>query len=141
MQRILEALIATYSGNDIDLCESIMFTPENLDLLRILLNRQISNKYTRKDNTLVVYLLDEKIEHRLAQKQPVESSERSQFLEPVYRELGALPPTDQNPIVLTKIEVRRRLRRLIEKELPNVAVLCYHDLSPELTIQPIGRIA
>ena len=44
-------------------------------------------------------------------------------------------------VVLTTFEVRRRLRWLIEREWPRLAVLAYQELSPDMNIQPIVRIS
>jgi len=140
LRGILEALIAIESTTDVDQVKNIVFSPHNQNLLRISLNRYISHKHTRGGNTVVVFLLDDQIETRLMQKRPSEVAERGQLLEALFGELGDLPPTAQNPVILTKIEIRRKLKRLIGKEFPHVAVLCYQDLSPDMNIQPVARI-
>ena len=48
--------------------------------------------------------------------------------------------TGGSAIILTTADIRRYVRRLIDSELPHVAVLSYQELSPELQIQPAGRI-
>jgi type III secretion protein V len=59
----------------------------------------------------------------------------------VAEEVGGLPPTTQKPVILTTLESRRPLRRLIDVEFPHLAVLSYQELSPDLNIQPIARIS
>ena len=44
------------------------------------------------------------------------------------------------PVILTTLEARRKLRRLVEKELPSLAILAYQELSPDVNIQPVGRL-
>jgi len=44
------------------------------------------------------------------------------------------------PVILTSQEVKRKLRPLVERELPSVVILTYQELSPEVTIHPVGRI-
>jgi type III secretion protein V len=44
------------------------------------------------------------------------------------------------PLVLTSVEVRRHLRKLIDVELFDVAVLSYHELVPTLELEIVGRI-
>jgi type III secretion protein V len=56
-------------------------------------------------------------------------------------EIGELPPTAQKPVIVTDMDIRRFVRKLVEVEFPNVSVLSYQELSPDLTIQPIARIA
>ena len=58
----------------------------------------------------------------------------------VRRALGELPPGAPAPIILTQMEIRRYVKRLVEIEQPRVAVLSYQELAPELNIQPVGRI-
>ena len=50
-------------------------------------------------------------------------------------------PEDGPAIVLTQADVRRFVRRLVEVELPDVTVLSYQELAPEVTVQPLGRVA
>ena len=38
------------------------------------------------------------------------------------------------------MDVRRYLRKLIEKELYEVPVLSHQELTEEITVQPLGRI-
>ena len=52
-----------------------------------------------------------------------------------------LPPSAQQPVVLTTMEIRRYFRKLVELEFPHLAVLSYQELSPEMNIQPIARIS
>ncbi len=124
--------------------------PVNLaSLVRTRMNRCISQKYTRGQNTIVVYLLDSEIERLLtngrmisAQAYPVrlEPRDRDRILAAVRAEIGSLPATAQKPVVLTTSSARPVFRDLIALEFPRVAVLCYHELSPDMNIQPIARI-
>jgi type III secretion protein V len=43
--------------------------------------------------------------------------------------------------LLTTFEVRRRLRKAIERDFPKLAVLSYQELPPDLNIQTIARIS
>ena len=59
----------------------------------------------------------------------------------VREEVGSLPPTAQNPVILTSTAVRRKLRRMLVHEFPRLAVLSYQELSPDMNIQPLARIS
>jgi type III secretion protein V len=59
----------------------------------------------------------------------------------VRDEVGNLPPTAQNPVILTTQEVRLRLRKEVAHEFPHLNVLSYQELSPDMNIQPIARIS
>ena len=43
-------------------------------------------------------------------------------------------------VLLASPDVRRALRRLIEGTFPEVAVLTFTELDPELQIRPVGRL-
>lgn len=119
--------------------------PQTLaDFVRSRMKRYISHKQTRGTSTLIVYVLGPEIEALLAspQTQEPEISEvdRERVLAAIDQEISSLPPSSQSPALLTTIEVRSELRKLIETRFPRVPVLCYQELSPNLNIQPIARI-
>ncbi len=118
--------------------------------VRSSLKRYISHKYTAGQNTLVVYLLDPQIEETIRSSIQHTASGNYLALEPeitqdilaaVRREIGNLPPSAQQPVVLTTQEIRRYFRKLVELEFPHLAVVSYQELSPEMNIQPIARIS
>ena len=118
--------------------------------VRNALKRYISHKYTRGGNTLVVYLLDPQIEETVRSSIQHTQSGSYLALEPeitqeiltsVRNEVGNLPPTAQNPVILTTMEVRRYVRRLLEVEFPDLPVLSYSDLLPQVQMQPIARVS
>ena len=126
--------------------DTVMLT----EYVRNALKRYISHKYTRGGNTLVVYLLDPQIEETVRASIQHTQSGSYLALEPevtqevlaaVRNEVGNLPPTAQNPVILTTMEIRRYFRKLVELEFPHLAVLSYQELSPDMNIQPIARIA
>jgi type III secretion protein V len=44
-------------------------------------------------------------------------------------------------LLLTQADVRRFVRRLVEVDMPDVSVLSYQELAPEVTVQPLGRVS
>ena len=126
--------------------DTVMLT----EYVRNALKRYISHKYTRGGNTLVVYLLDPQIEETVrgaiqhtqsGSYLALEPEITQEILTAVRNEVGNLPPTAQNPVILTTMEIRRYFRKLVELEVPHLAVLSYQELSPDMNIQPIARIA
>lgn len=118
--------------------------------VRQSLKRYISYKYSGGQTTLVVYLLDPEIEETIRSSIQRTSSGSYLALEPeitqeilsaTRHEVGNLPPTAQQPVILTTQEIRRYFRKLVEVEFPFLAVVSYQELSPEINIQPIARIA
>ena len=80
---------------------------ELVEVVRAGLMRQLSHQYTRGGNTLVVYLLDPDIETILRQPGVLAAEDADRILYAVRNEVGALPPTAQNPIVLTTSGILR----------------------------------
>jgi type III secretion protein V len=126
--------------------DTVMLT----EYVRAALKRYISHKYTRGQSTLIVYLLDPQIEETVRSSIQHTSSGSYLALEPeitqeilaaVRNEVGNLPPSAQQPVILTTMEIRRYFRKLVELEFPHLAVLSYQELSPEMNIQPIARIS
>ncbi|MFT3707188.1 MAG: type III secretion system export apparatus subunit SctV [Archangium sp.] len=127
--------------------DSVMLTEH----VRSSLKRYVSHKYARGTNTLVVYLLDPQIEDAVRSSIKRTSAGTHLALEPdiaqeivqaVKNECGHLPPTAQRPVILTSMDIRRYVRKLLEYEFnPPFSVVSYQELSPELNIQPVARIS
>jgi type III secretion protein V len=127
--------------------DSVMLTEH----VRSALKRYVSHKYARGTNTLVVYLLDPQIEEAIRSSIKRTSAGTHLALEPdiaqeivqaVKNECGHLPPTAQRPVILTAMDIRRYVRKLLEYEFnPPFSVVSYQELSPELNIQPVARIS
>ncbi len=118
--------------------------------IRAALKRYISFRYTIGSDTLFVYLLDPEIEDviRGAIRRTSTGSFLSldptiahEILEAIRREIKDQPATSQPPVIVTDMELRRFTRKMVELEFENLAVLSYQELTPELNIQPIGRIS
>lgn len=120
------------------------------EYVRMTLKRYITYKYSRGGNTLVVYLLDPQIEQAIKDSIQITSSGNYLALEPeiaqdildaVRSEIGDLPATAQQPVILTNVEIRRYFRQLVKLEFPYLAVLSFQELNPDMNIQPVARIS
>jgi type III secretion protein V len=89
---------------------------------------------------LIVYLLDQAIEDRLRRNESLLPGERAALLSAVRYETGNLPPSAQNPVILTTHDIRLRFRSEIRHAFPHLATLSYQELAMDLNIQPIARI-
>ncbi|MDN3504901.1 MAG: type III secretion system export apparatus subunit SctV [Rhabdochlamydiaceae bacterium] len=119
------------------------------EYIRSSLKRYISYKYSRGQSTLSVYLLDPEIEDmvRAAIKQTSSGSylaldpDSTQMILHSMRSLIVpTPPDGQTPVLLSAIDVRRFVRKLIESEFPDMPVVSYQEIVPEIKIQPLGRV-
>ena len=62
-----------------------------------------------------------------------------EIVQAVKNECGHLPPTAQRPVILTAMDIRRYVRKLLEYEFnPPFSVVSYQELSPDLNIQPVA---
>jgi len=118
--------------------------------IRAAMRRYISFRYALGSDTLFVYLLDPEIEDviRGAIRRTSTGSFLSldptiahDILDAIRREIADQPPTAQQPVIVTDMELRRFVRKMVELEFQSLAVLSYQELTPELNIQPIGRIS
>jgi hypothetical protein len=118
-------------------------TEQLVEVVRMSRRRYISHKYTRGQNTLLVYLLDPDIEKILysAAADDLPPETRASILAALREELDSGHGAGARPVVLTTVDVRHRMRRLIEHEFPHLAVLSFQELSPDMNIQPIARVS
>lgn len=119
------------------------------EYVRASLKRYISFKYSQGQSTLAVYLLDPEIEElvRGAIKQTsagsylaLDPDSVNMILKAARNTITPVPAGGQPPVLLTAIDVRRFVRKLIETEFPDVSVVSYQEIIPEIRIQPLGRV-
>jgi type III secretion protein V len=119
------------------------------EYVRSSLKRYISYKYSQGQSVLSVYILDPEIEDlvRGAIKQTsagsylaLDPDSVQLILQSVRNTVAPPPPGGQPPVILTAIDVRRFVRKLIEMEFTDISVVSYQEIVPEIRIQPLGRI-
>ncbi len=119
------------------------------EYVRIGLKRYISHKHSGGQNTLAAYLLAPAIEDeiRAAIRQTsggsylaLDPAASRRILNAIKAVLGRLEGSSQRINLLTSMDIRRYLRKLIETDLAQVSVLSYQELSPDINIQPLARI-
>ena len=117
--------------------------------IRISLGRQISHQYAANNNVLSAILLDGSIEESVRSSIRQTSTGSYLAMDPEMSKQivgrirnGAEPVlANGNPITLiTSMDVRRYLRRMIETELPELPVISYQELASDVTLQPVARI-
>lgn len=121
-----------------------------VEYVRSSLKRFISYKYSGGQNILAVYLIDPDTEEtvRRAIRQTsggsflaLDPATTKRFIDAVKENIGDTTLTPQQAVLLTSMDVRRYVKKLIELEVPNVPVLSYQELTQEITIQPLAKIA
>ncbi|MGF1526677.1 MAG: type III secretion system export apparatus subunit SctV [Candidatus Competibacterales bacterium] len=120
------------------------------EYVRSGLKRYISYKYSGGQNALSVFMLDPKVEETIRgsiRQTPAGSflaldpNTSRTLLERIKRTVGDLSRHSTVPVLLTAMDIRRYVRKLIEQELFELPVLSYQELAQEISVQPISRIA
>jgi len=115
--------------------------------VRVALRRAITHRYAGDAGVLAAYLLDPMIEDAIRDGIQKTATGSYLALEPqisrdIIAAIGrAIGPEGANgAVLLTGVEIRRYVRRLVEIEHPGLAVLSFQELAPEAQIRPIARI-
>ncbi|MET3728721.1 flagellar biosynthesis protein FlhA [Fictibacillus halophilus] len=113
------------------------------------LSRQISKSYTNENEPLHVITLGGSVEKKIADA--VQQTEHGNYLsldpqdsqvifDSITTELESGQSFDQSVVLLCSPAVRMYVRQLIERYLPDVAVLSYNELEPELEVKSVGVV-
>ena len=115
------------------------------ELARIALKRQISHR-AAPDGTLRALLLAPQLEEMLRESVRVNNGAQQLTLEPALARavMDALVNgvrQHRPTAVVTAVDIRRHVRKLIEAECFDTPVLSYHELMPTLRLEPVGRVS
>ena len=117
--------------------------------IRSSLSRQISYQYSVGYNILPAFLLDSEIEETVRNGVRQTSVASYIALDPeiakrivagIKSMVGAALEGDNLPVLITAMDIRRYVRRLIEIDLPEIPVLSHQEITSEITLQPLGRV-
>ncbi|MBJ6801210.1 flagellar biosynthesis protein FlhA [Geomonas propionica] len=141
LRSILETL-ADYGGVTKD--------PEMLtEFVRQSLGRYIVEQYKREDDTLCVLTLDHEIEEAIIDS--VQLSEQGSYLaiDPhvAQRVLAAIRRNAEQfdaigalPVLMASPSIRRHVKKLTERFMPNLAVISHNEIPPNIKIQSLGVV-
>ncbi|MCR5220637.1 MAG: type III secretion system export apparatus subunit SctV [bacterium] len=141
LRSILEALIE-WSPKEKDI---VMLT----EYVRSALKRQISYMYSRGQNMLPAILMDPGLEEiiRKSVRQTsagaflaLDPDTTQKFVQAVGEAMGKYKTHTQRPVLMASMDIRRYVRRLIEGDYYELAVIAYQEVTPEISVQPINRI-
>ncbi|MDD7804297.1 MAG: type III secretion system export apparatus subunit SctV [Endozoicomonas sp. (ex Botrylloides leachii)] len=120
------------------------------EYVRSSLKRFISYKYSNGKNMLPVYLLDQDVEDTIrggirqtsaGSYLALDPSTSAQFVEIVKKTVGKIGHLEHKPVLITSMDIRRYVRKLLELEVYDLSVLSHQELTEEITVQPLGRIS
>lgn len=115
------------------------------ELTRIGLKRQISHRYA-PDGHLRAVLLEPALEEMLRNAIRHNSGAQQLALDPL--EMSRLMMRFRNVVqvfkpaaIVTAVDIRRHVRKLIEQDCFDVPVLSYHELLPSLQLEALHRVS
>jgi flagellar biosynthesis protein FlhA len=126
---------------------------KDLDVLteyaRNALARTISKQYVDEHDKLWCVTLDPAVEELINSN--IERSERGiinslppntsqQIVKRIGEKTAELTQSGHNPVLLCSPQIRSPVRRMIEAGLPQVAVLAYNEIVPEVAVEAIGLV-
>ena len=120
------------------------------EYIRGSLRRYISYKYSNGQNMLPAYILtpdtEELIRNGIRQTSAgsylaLDPRVTQKIVKEIKRTVGDLSKSRQRPVIVVAMDIRRYVRKLIEKELYELPVLSYQDLTQEITVQPLDQIS
>ncbi|MFO1058393.1 MAG: type III secretion system export apparatus subunit SctV [Dongiaceae bacterium] len=119
------------------------------EYVRTALRRYISYKHSSGQNILPAYLFAQSVEDSIrgAIRQTsagsylaLDPAVSRKLIETIKRTVGDIAAQAQRPVLVTSMDIRRYVRKLIELDLYELPILSYQELTQEITIQPLGRI-
>lgn len=141
LRTVLEALIEWGQKEK----DSVLLT----EYVRSTLKQHISHKFSNGQNMLPAYLLAPGVEETLrgAVRQTsagsylaLDPATSKRLVESIRKTVGDLSLSQHKPVLLTSMDIRRYVRKMIEQELYELPVVSYQELTPDVNIQPLARV-
>ncbi|HEY6977065.1 MAG TPA: FHIPEP family type III secretion protein, partial [Chitinophagaceae bacterium] len=110
------------------------------DFVRLNLKQYISSMLTNNSYSLYVYLLDRQMEEKILKMDKIVYTDPAFYdlLNSVEKVIGE----NRNNLypLLSTVEVRRKLKQIVKNKFPELAVICYQELSSSTNITPVAKI-
>ncbi|HEX7065308.1 MAG TPA: flagellar biosynthesis protein FlhA [Bacillales bacterium] len=119
------------------------------EYVRQSLARQISGQFVQENESLKVVTVSGGTEKKFADAiqqtehgnyLALDPDDTQAFFDSAAQELQQLKTTNQPPVILCSPTVRMYVRQLLERYLPEVAVLSYNELEPSIEVQSLGVV-
>ncbi|MEK6607285.1 MAG: flagellar biosynthesis protein FlhA [Myxococcota bacterium] len=136
LHEIVEALGAAAGGDNGRRDASVL-----AEHVRRALRRRITHHFAPDGDGLDAYLLDPMVEDAL-RGPSLEPEIADDIRRAVRKQIDARGGDGERPpVIVTSGDLRLHVRRLVEHEMPDIAVVAYQELLPNLTVRPLGRIS
>ncbi|HEX2769525.1 MAG TPA: flagellar biosynthesis protein FlhA [Geobacteraceae bacterium] len=125
--------------------------PEMLnEFVRQALGRNIVEQYKHEDDTLYLLSMDRNVEEVIAEG--IQNSGQESFLaiEPAIAQkilaeirqgIEKFNQMGTSPVLIASPSIRRHVKKLTERFMPNLAVLSHNEIPPNIKIQSLGVVS
>ena len=119
------------------------------EYVRQKLARSITKQYETSEGLLPLISIDQRIEDLLRDKiqkgeygvhLALEPGLAQKILTSIHQNIDRIAHLNHQPVLVCSPILRRHLKRLLERFLPQVAVLSHSELTPQTKIQSIGTV-
>lgn len=141
MRTVLEALVEWGQREK----DAILLTEH----VRAALSRFITHKFSGGQNVIPVYTVASEVEDAVrgairitsgASHLALSRDTHMQLIKALRQSIAPIPAVGMPPVLLVHLDIRRFMRKIIEREFPDLAVLSYEELTPAVKFQPLDRI-
>jgi len=119
-----------------------------VEQIRQSLKRQICLEYADEDLTLRVLTLEQKLEKDFASHSPASGiginnpvSVGEEWLNAISFSIKAMEEKGFPPVILCSPAARSAVKEATRRKIPNLAVLSYMEIPPDINIQSLGEIS
>jgi flagellar biosynthesis protein FlhA len=119
------------------------------EYVRQRLARSIVKQYETSEGVLPLITLDQKMEDILREKiqkgeyginLAIEPNQAQKILMSIHQTIDRTSHLNYQPVILCSPILRRHLKRLLDRFLPQVVVLSHNELTPQTKIQSLGTV-
>lgn len=119
------------------------------EYVRQSLSAQLTEQYAKPDRTLTVITVSGKVEKLLAESiqhtehgnyLSLEPDKQQEIITAIHQEVEKLTLQEDTAIVLCSPAIRMYLKQLLDRFLPQVVVLSYNELEPDVQVQSVGVV-
>ncbi|MCC6443393.1 MAG: flagellar biosynthesis protein FlhA [Armatimonadetes bacterium] len=120
------------------------------EAVRAALSRTICQQYVEEDGSLSVITLDPRLDQRLreaiypgadGQTVALDPNTFSALVQSVNQQVERMATFGQVPALLCSSAVRLGLKRVLERNFPNVVVLAYNEILPRIEVRVSGTVS
>jgi flagellar biosynthesis protein FlhA len=119
------------------------------EYVRQRLARSIVKQYETPEGVLPLITLDQKMEDILRDKiqkgeyginLTIDPNQAQKILMSIHQTIDQTSHLNYQPVILCSPILRRHLKRLLDRFLPQVVVLSHNELTPQTKIQSLGTV-